>query len=127
VRFARRVVVIDFDIVDLGAADDLFLEMRRRFAPCVEVVQILLDDDIAASGEVDVFIADQCRCRQIEAGRVGRAVDKAEQVTGIEIPKARNFVDNSYGSAEIVEQDPFKFKTHVGTFGPDMEQKVALC
>jgi hypothetical protein len=49
VRFARGGVVIDFDIVDLGAADDLLLEMRWNPRPGVEIVQILLNDDILSS------------------------------------------------------------------------------
>ena len=88
-------------------------------------MQILLDHDIAAAGEVGVFVADQRRCGQVEAGRVGGAVDKAQQIARIEIPKARDFVDDRHAGAEIVEQDPFELEAHIGTFGADMEQKVA--
>lgn len=87
-RLAWSIVVIDFDIVYLRAADDLFLQARGNPRPRVEIVQVLLNDDIAASGEVSIFVADERRCGQIEAGRVGRAVDKAEKVTRIEISKA---------------------------------------
>src|ERR1700756_3802895 len=59
VRFARSVVVIDFDIVYLRATDDLLLEGRWHPLPRVEIVQILLNDDIAASGEISIFIAHQ--------------------------------------------------------------------
>lgn len=70
VRFARSIVVIDFDIVYLRATDDLLLEGRWNPPPCVEIVQILLNDDIAASGEISILIADEGRCGKIEAGRV---------------------------------------------------------
>ena len=88
-------------------------------------MQIFLDDDIAAAGEVGIFIADERRGGQIEAGRVGRAVDKAEQVAGIEIAKARDFVDDRHGVPEVVEQNALELEAHVGTFGADVEEKVA--
>src|ERR1700722_9534515 len=125
VRFARSVVVIDFDIVYLRATDDLFLERRWNPRPRVEIVQVLLNDDIAASGEISIFIADERRCGQIEAGRVGRAIDKAKKVTRIEKSKARNFVDDSHAGAKTIEQNPFKLKAQIGTFGSDVEEKVA--
>ncbi len=62
-RFTRRIVVVDFDIVDLRAADNLFLEVRWSPRLGVEIVQILLNDDIAAPGEVGIFLADQRRRR----------------------------------------------------------------
>ena len=126
-RFARSIVVIDFDIVYFRAADDLLLETRWNPRPRVEIVQIFLNDDIAASDEVSIFIADERRAGQIEAGRVGRAVDKAEKVARIEIAKARNFVDDGHASAKTVEQNPFKFKAQIGAFGSNMEEKVARC
>lgn len=126
-RLAWSIVVIDFDIVYLRAADDLFLQARWNPRPRVEIVQVLLNDDIAASGEVSIFVADERRCGQIEAGRVGRAVDKAEKVTRIEISKARNFVDDRHAGAKTVEQNPFKFKAQIGAFGSNVEEKVAWC
>ena len=57
-RLAWSIVVIDFDIVYLRAADDLFLQARWNPRPRVEIVQVLLNDDIAASGEVSIFVAD---------------------------------------------------------------------
>src|ERR1700733_14931720 len=64
---------------------------------------------------------------KIEVSRVRRPVDEAKKVTSVEIPEARHFVDDSYGGAETIEQKAFKLETQIGTFGSDMEKKVAGC
>lgn len=49
VRLARPVFIVEFDVVDLGAADDLFLTRRRNLCPSIEIVKIPLNDDITAA------------------------------------------------------------------------------
>src|SRR5262249_50193006 len=49
VRFVRRIVAIDFDIVYLRAADNLLLRGHRDTRPCVEIMKVFLDDHIAAT------------------------------------------------------------------------------
>ena len=58
-RFARRIVVIDFDIVYFRATNDLFLERRWNLRPRAKVVQIFLNDDVAAPHKVGVLITDK--------------------------------------------------------------------
>ena len=122
VRFSWRVVVINFDIVYLRAADNLLLQGCRYAGPCIEIMEIFLDDDIAAASEVAILIADQRRGWQIGTGRIGRSIDEAEQVARIEIPEARNFIDNRDGRAEACKQNTFELKAEIGPFGPDMKK-----
>jgi hypothetical protein len=88
-------------------------------------MQILLDDDVATAGKVGVFIADERGVRQIEAGWIGRTVDKAQQVARIEISKARDFIGDRHVGAKTVEQEALELEAHVGAFSPDMEEKIA--
>ena len=96
VRLARRVVVVELDVVELGPADDRLLLLGRQRGPAGHVVQVLLDDHVAAAGEVRVgVVADQRRVGQLGAGRVGRAVDEAEQVARVEVAEADRLVDHA--------------------------------
>jgi len=90
-------------------------------------MQIFLNDDVAASCEVAIFIANKRRSGQIEASRIRRAVDKAEKISRIEIAKARNLIDHRDAVAETVEQKSLKFKAEIRTLGADMEEKIAGC
>ena len=59
VRRGRLDGVVQFDVGQLGAADDAFLRLRRKRVPGVEIVQILLHDDVAAAGESRILLADE--------------------------------------------------------------------
>ena len=67
---------------------------------------------------------DESRLRQASAGGIFGAVDKAKKVSGIKISKALDFIGNRYGIPQGVENEPLKFKTHVGAICPDVEQQI---
>src|SRR5262249_55941297 len=51
VRRRRLYRVVQFDVGQLGAADDALLLLRRQRVPSVQIVEIFLHDHIAAAGE----------------------------------------------------------------------------
>ncbi len=52
-------VAVQLDVVDLGATDDPLLVLGRQGRPGVQIVQILLDDNVAASGEARIVVSDE--------------------------------------------------------------------
>ena len=125
VRLARGIVIIEFDVVGLGAADDLLLLRRRYSLPSVHVMQVFLHDHVASAGETGILLADQGRSRQVKAGGICRAVDKAEQVARVEVAEARYLVDHRYVVAEAVKEEALELEAQVGPFRADVEQEVA--
>jgi hypothetical protein len=129
VRLARLVVVVDLGVVELGAADDDLLLLGRQRSPGRQVVQVLLDHDVAAAGEVGVGAgADQGRPGQLGPGRVGGAVDEAEQVASVEVAKAGRLVDDARGVAHDVQQLALELEGHVLALGTQVESGAStLC
>src|SRR6201999_1961632 len=83
-------------------ASDL-CDLRGASSSSISILSIFVRPMISSWRGVGV--PDQRRCGQIQAGRIGRAVDKAEKVTCIEISKAGNFVDDGHAVAKVVEQN----------------------
>src|SRR3984957_7281544 len=50
--------IVQFDIGKLGAADDAFLRFGGERIPCSKIMEIFLNDDIAAAGKVSVLVTD---------------------------------------------------------------------
>ena len=44
--------IVQFDVGQLGAADDAFLRFGGERIPCVKIVEIFLHDDVAAAGKI---------------------------------------------------------------------------
>jgi hypothetical protein len=87
-------VVGQLDVAELGAANCALLLLDRERVPGLEVVQVLLHDDVAATGELGVLLADRDRgdCRR--AVWVFGPIDEAEQVALVKRPEAVNLVDD---------------------------------
>ena len=62
--------------------------------PRGQVVEVLLHDHVAATGELWILVADQHRRRRRRARRVLGPVDEPEQVTVVERPEAVNLIDH---------------------------------
>jgi hypothetical protein len=58
-------------------------------------------------------------------GRVGRAIDKAKQVAGVEVAKTDHLVGHRHAAAQLVQQQALEFKTEVLAFGTDVKEQVA--
>src|SRR5215831_6454481 len=51
--------VVELDVGHFGAPDNFFLGLGGDAVPGVEIVEIFLDDDVAAAGESGIFVADE--------------------------------------------------------------------
>ena len=90
-----------------------------------QVVQVLLDDHVAAAGEGGVLVADDGGGDALLARRVLRAVDEADQVALVEVAKAVHLVrrrDAPPSRAMIWRR---QLEAQVHALGADVEQEVA--
>ena len=126
VRLARRVVVVELDVVDLGAADDRLLLLGRQRRPGRQIVQVLLHDDVAAAGEVGILVADERR-RRAGRGRSGSRCRRRSRAgrgrRSSESPVTSS--TTAHGVAEPVEQQPLELEAQVVALGADVEEQVA--
>src|ERR1700739_4116520 len=83
--------VVQFDVGQLGAANDSFLRLRGERIPCAHIVEVFLHDDVAAGGERGVLLADKHSIDGCSPW-ILRPIDKAEQVALIEVAKTLDFV-----------------------------------
>ena len=118
-------VVGQLEVAELRTPDRALLLLDRQRVPAVEVVQVLLDDDVAAAGEGRVLVADQDRGDRRLALRVLGAVDEAEQVALVEGPEAVHLVDHPARPAAAGHQPLRELEAQVQAVGADVEQQVA--
>ncbi len=93
--------------------------------PGVEIVQVLLHDDVAAAGEVGIFLTDQHGCRCGRAGGILGAVDEAQQVAFVEVFEAMHLVDDLGVRSEPRGQLARELKAQIHPPGPDVEEQIA--
>ena len=104
-------------------ADDPFLFLVGEYVPAGQIVQIFLDDDIAAAGKGRVLLADDGR--SIAAGPPGfPSRDETDQVSIVEIFETVHFVRDGDCTAEAGHDLRASSKQiHAG--GADVEEEVA--
>lgn len=120
-------LVVELDVVGLCTADDGFLVGGREGAPRGHVVDVFLDDDVAAAhaGLVVVLFGDEDRFGEGGGGGVGGAVDEAEEVAGVKVAEALGVVLDGDGGAEEAEELAFELEADVAPVGADVEEQVA--
>ena len=125
VRVAGLGRIVQLDVGQLLAADDLFLLLDRDFVPLLHVVQVLLHDDVAAALERLVLVADQRGVARGLGHRVFRAVDEAEQVAVVEILEALGRVGHRHRAFQPRHDQRGQLETEVHALGAQVEQQVA--
>ncbi len=118
--------VVQFDVVELGPADDVLLLLGAQGVPLGQVMQVLLDDHVAAPGVRRVLGADHRRLDRVLAGRVLRPVHEADQVPVVEVAEAVHLVDGVGGLAQPRADMRGQFEAQVHPVRADMEQQVRL-
>src|SRR5262249_44006811 len=93
VRRRRLYRVVQFDVGQLAAADNAFLRLGGKSVPTIQVVEIFLQDYVAAPGERGIFLADDRRIYHRLAAWIFGAVDEAQEVAVVEVTKALNLID----------------------------------
>ncbi len=87
-------------------------------------MQILLHDDVAAAGELGIFVADHREIDRLASGRILSAIDKADHRAHVEVTKAVHLVDDPDRIAELAEQSGGKLEAEVHRIGADVQQEV---
>ena len=119
--------VVEFDVGDFPAADDAFLRFGRQRIPCVEIVEILLDDDVAAAKEGGIFLADKDRVIGRAARGVFGAVHETQQIALVEVAEAVDFVRRRNGAPKPRHDLRGKLKAEVHPLRADVKDQVARC
>src|SRR6185437_4822607 len=89
--------VIQLDIRKFFAPDDAFLLLGGKGVPALHIVQIFLDNDVAAANERRVFLTDERRFECGLAPRILRSVDESNDITIVEVAETVHLIDNSNG------------------------------
>src|SRR3984893_10431348 len=124
VRRRRFYRVVQFDVGQLAAADDALLHLRGERVPSVQVMEIFLHDYVAAPSERGILLADECGVDHRFATRILGAIDEAQEVAVIEVPKAMNLVDRRDRFAEARHNLRRHFEAKIHPLRADMEQQV---
>jgi hypothetical protein len=121
-------LLLGIELLDVGQlvpADDVLLLLDGQRIPALHVMQILLDDDVAAASEGAIFIADDGGINGGLIHRIFRAVDKAEQVAIVEITEAMDLVRHRNRAVEPRHDLRRQLKAQIHAGGPDMQHDVA--
>ena len=118
-------VVGQLDVAELGAADHSFLFLDRQRIPRLKVMNVLLNHDIAAAGELRILIANHHRVECRRAFRVLGAVDEPEQVALVEGLESMHLVDHSRDPAESIHQPLSELEAQVEPMSAEVEQQIA--
>ena len=120
-------VVGQFEIAELGAADDQLLLLGGQRVPRGEVVQILLNDHVAATGEGGVLGADQHGLLGCGAFRILGSVDEPEHIAIVEGTKAVDLVHHGRETAKALHQPLGQLEADVEAVGTDVEKQITGC
>ena len=117
--------VAELDVGKLLAADDVFLLLSGERVPFFHGVQIFLDDDVAAAGELWVFgFGDEGGVEGGEAAGIFGAVDEAEEVAVVEVAEAVGFVDGFESGADAGHDLGYQLEAEIHALGAEMEEEV---
>src|SRR5215469_2377601 len=117
--------VSEFDVGDLGAADDFFLRFDGDLVPLIQIVKILLHDDVASTCESGIFVANKDSIGGRAAGGIFRAIHEAEEIAIVEVAEAVNFVAGRDGAFEASHDLRGELETKIHTLGADMKHQIA--
>ena len=88
-------------------------------------MQVLLDDDVAAGGELGILVADEDRGRRCRPGRVLGAVDEPQQVALVEVLEPVHLVDHGRVFPEPTRELAGELEAQVHPPRPDVEEQIA--
>jgi len=119
--------IVQFDVRQLPAADDGLLRFGRQAIPSIKIVQIFLHDDVAASREWGVFLADQHGVDRFVAFRVFRSIDKTDQVSVVKITKSVHLICGCDRVPDACHDVTREFKTQIHALCAYVEEQVTRC
>lgn len=107
----------------LASYDTLLLFNRKR-VPALHIVQILLDDNVAAADERGVFAADDRGFDGAYVARVLGAVDESDQIACVEVTEAVRFVVNRNRPGNAFHAVGHQLEAHVHARRANVQQHV---
>ena len=119
------VLVGELHVGELVAAERRLLLLDGDRVPLRQVVDVLLDDDVAAAGEVRVLVADEDGVDGELVLGIGGAVDEAEDVALVEVAERVDLVDDVDVALELAHQLAGEFEAHIRPVRADVEEEVA--
>ena len=117
--------IVEFDVGQLGAADDALLRLGGQRIPRCEVVEIFLHDDVAAAGKGRIFGSDQGGIEHFLAPRVLRSVDETQEIAVVEVAEAVDLVDGRDRTADARHDLGREFEAQVHALGANVKHDVA--
>src|SRR5580704_11942201 len=88
------------------------------------MVEILLNDDIAAARERSVFLSHEHGIDRRVAPRILRAVDETHQIAVVKITEAMHFIYRRNSISETRHDLHRKFEAQIHTLRADVKQQV---
>src|SRR5262245_57661747 len=117
--------IVELDVGDLRATDDLLLGLGGEAVPGIEVVKVLLDDDVASARKGGVLLADQDGVRsRLSRGILG-PVHEAEEIAIVEVAEAVDLVGRGDGAPQAGHDQRGELEAQVHALGADVEEQVA--
>src|SRR5271166_231693 len=117
--------IVQFDIRQLGAADDSFLHLRGQRIPPVKIVEIFLHDNVTAAGERGVFLADHRGVDHRLTPGILRPIDETQEITVVKIAEAMNFVHRRNSISDARHDLRCQLETQIHALRADVENQVA--
>ncbi len=90
-----------------------------------KIVEIFLNDDVAAAGERGVLVADEHGIDHRLAPRILRPVDETQEIAVVKVTEAMHFVYRRNSISDTRHDLHSKFEAQIHTLGANVEQQVA--
>ena len=135
-RDHRKLLIADGAEVVVGSANwgldyrpaqnrHAFLDLGREGIPRREIVDVLLDEHVAAADEGRILGADDRRLDGRRSGRILGPVNEAGEIAIVEIAEAMDLVLGRDGAVQAGHDLTRELEAEVHPLGPDVEQDVA--
>ncbi len=118
-------VSFQLDIGQLPATDNSFLRLGGKGIPCLHIMKIFLDQDVAAAGEGSVLFANERSLKRSRVSRILRAIDETDEVAIFEVTEALGFVGNRNCVSDAFHDLCRQLEADIHPPGADMEQHIA--
>ena len=88
-------------------------------------MQIFLHDDVAAAGEINIFVADKNEFADGLTPRILGAIDKSKQIAVIKVSKPMHLVRLRHYTSDARHYLRGKLEAHIHVVGANVKQQIA--
>ncbi len=112
---------VEFDIGEFCATDDFFLGFGGELVPSVQIMEVLLDDDVASAGESGIFVTNENGVGGRRACGIFGAIHEAEEIAFVEVAEAVDFIDRGDGAFKASHDLRGELETEIHTLAADVK------